>query len=184
MKKNTEKKVKGDESNGSTENEIKKIHDLSEQEGLIFKADALLPQPSIDKELEIHYLQNGKAFTIKGQRELINSFANKECDPMFPNKIGFFKVMYKLNKWDHLDPEDFIKPPIVAVWIKQYIYGRFSPDVLPTLLEMDNPLIHGYIKKYKLYQFFNEEGLVMMEGVIHDMIRDMEESLSLGESWF
>lgn len=42
--------------------------------------------------------------------------------------------MFKLNGWNDLNPNDFIKPPICAVWIKKYVYGRFDREILPTLL--------------------------------------------------
>ena len=84
--------------------------------------------------------------------------------------------MYKLNGWDHLNPKDFIKPPCVALWIKQYIYGRFEKEVLPTLLQKDNPFIEGDMRKYKLFQFFNDEGIILLEGYIQDAINVMETS--------
>ena len=93
---------------------------------------------------------------------------------MFPNNNPFFKLMYKLNRWNNLDPNDFTKPPICAIWIKQYIYDRFDREVLPTLLAKENPIISGYVKKYKLFQFLNDEGLLLLEGYINDAIEIMK----------
>jgi hypothetical protein len=159
--------------NHTTENdELKKIRDHEERQAILFNAEALLPKQSYDRELEIHQLQNGTSFTLKGIKNLINELAG-DYEPMFHNRKPFFKLMYKLCGWDNLDPTSFIKPPIVAVYIKKYIYARFGPDVLPTLLNKDNPFVSGYIKKYKLFQFLNDEGLAMLEGFIQDAIDEM-----------
>ncbi len=159
--------------NNPIDKEIKKALELQEKQALLFGADALLPQKSFDKELEKYQLRNGLKFTLKEVKDLINDLAG-EYSPMFPNDKPFFKLMYKLCGWNHLDPTDFIKPPCCGLYIKQYIYARFPKDILPTLLAKDNPLIGGYIKKYKLFQFLNEQGLLLLEGYIQDAMNVME----------
>lgn len=158
-----------------TEDQLKELLRKKEQQELQFGADALLLQRPLDKKLEIHTLTNGQQFTIKGIEDLINNAAG-EYFPMFPNTNPFFKLMFKLCGWQKLDPNQFVKPPIVATYIKKYIYGRFDRDVLPTLLAKENPLIEGYIRKYKLFQFLNEEGLILLEGYIQDANKVMEVS--------
>lgn len=155
--------------------EEKKIHDQQERQRLLFNTEALLPQRSWDKELEKHKLESGVEFTIKEVKGLISDLA-REYIPMFTNDKPFFKLMYKLSGWDHLDPNEFIKPPVVAIYIKRYIYARFNQEILPTLLAKENPLISGYIKKYKLFQFLNDKGIELLEGYIQDAIKVMETS--------
>lgn len=156
--------------------ETQRIIQQQEREALLFGADALLPQKSFDRELEKYQLRNGLEFTLKDVKDLINDLAG-EYSPMFSNKKPFFKLMYKLCGWDNLDPNEFIKPPCVALYIKQYIYARFPKEILPTLLGKENPFIgESYMRRYKLFQFLNEEGLLLLEGYIQDAIKVMETS--------
>ncbi len=159
---------------GPEEKVIKKIRDRAERQELLFETESLLPKKEeINKELEKFQLRNGRTTSIKEIKDVIRNLA-REYQPMFPNSKPFFSLIYKLNGWDSLNPNDFIKPPICAIWIKQFIYGRFDREVLPTLLAKENPLITGYIKKYKLFQFLNDEGLVYLEKYINDMIEVMK----------
>tara|TARA_R110001583_G_scaffold29405_1_gene103026 strand:- start:4122 stop:4724 length:603 start_codon:yes stop_codon:yes gene_type:complete len=163
-----------------TENkELKKLINKKEQQELLFKTEALRPQPSIDREIEKFQLRNGQLTSLQEVKGLIREVVGK-YNPMFPNSIPFFSLMYKLNSWHHLNPKDFTKPPVCALWIKQYIYGRFDKDVLPSLLKKENPIISGYIKKYKLFQFLNDEGLMFLERYINQAINVMNES----ENWY
>ncbi|MCR9228831.1 MAG: P63C domain-containing protein [Flavobacteriaceae bacterium] len=155
--------------------ELKRIRDIEERQALLFKTEALLPQTSVDKELEKFQLRNGKVSSLREVKDLIRDMA-REYKPMFPNEKPFFSLMYKLNGWDDLNPNDFIKPPCCALYIKQYIYGRFDREILPSLLAKENPLISGYVKKYKLFQFLNDQGLLLLEGYIEDAIKVMRES--------
>ena len=104
----------------------------------------------------------------------------RDYRPMFPNSSPFFKLIYKLNDWNHLNPNDFTKPPVCAKWIKQYVYGRFDRETLPSLLAKENPIISGYVKKYKLFQFLNDEGLLLLETYINDAI----EVMKISKDWY
>jgi len=42
-------------------------------------------------------------------------------------------------------------------------YGTISQELLPKLQENDNSFISGYVRKYNLVQFLNEEGLRLLE---------------------
>jgi hypothetical protein len=154
--------------------EIKRIQDERERQELLFDTEARLYQTTIDRDLEIHELRNGTQFTLKEVKDLINKLP-ADYFPMFPNSNPFFKLVFKLNKWKG-DPTEFIKPPACAIYIKKYIYGRFVPEVLPTLLTMTNPLISGHIRQYKLFQFLNDIGRQIMHGYIDDAIEIMEKS--------
>ena len=63
--------------------------------------------------------------------------------------------------------------------IRRYIYRRFPENVLPSLLNLPNPALYKYIRRYKLYQFLTDEGLVMLEGFIWDAI----EVMKVSEDW-
>jgi len=160
--------------NNLVKKEIKKIQDDQERQELLFATEALIPQTTTDRDLEIHELRNGKKFTIKEVKDLISEMPD-DYFPMFPNANPFFKLMFKLLGWDR-DPNEFIKPPCCAIYIKQYIYGRFQSEMLPTLLSKPNPFLSGHVKRYKLFQFLNEEGRRLMQGYIEDAITVMEES--------
>mgnify|MGYP003667964745 CR=1 FL=1 len=155
---------------------IKELEELKKKEeiqALLFETESLISVKDDDKELEKFQLRNGTITSIREVKDIISSMA-RDYDPMFPNKKPFFDLMFKLNGWTNLNPKSFIKPPICAVWIKQYVYGRFDREILPTLLAKENPLITGYVKKYKLFQFLNDEGLVLLEGYIQDVIDTMK----------
>lgn len=161
--------------NQSIDKGTKKLTKQEEQQQLLFKADALLPEKSFVIELEKYQLQNGLEFTLKEVNDLVISHP-RDYYPMFPNKKPFFSLMYKLCGWKHLDPKRFIKPRVVSVYIRKYIYSRFHKDLLPTLLNIENPIIIRYIKKYKLFQFLNDEGIEFMETIIQQAIDVMEVS--------
>lgn len=169
------------EKNGldSSQNQISKreaqLRNQQERLDLLFKADELLPKKSIDKELEKFQLYSGKEVSLH-EISMILSEAAQEYSPMFPNNKPFFKLMYGLLGWDHLDPNKFQKPPCVALYIKQYIYARFDRRILPTLLRKENPYVSGHIRKYKLFQFLNKEGQKMMERFIEEAMSVMRES--------
>jgi hypothetical protein len=167
------KQVKLPQQQPVPDKELKRILDKDEQSQLLFNTEALIPQRPYDVEQEIHQLQNGREFTIKQVKEIISEIA-REYSPMFPNDKPFFKLMYKLRGWDHLNPNEFIKPPVVSTYIKKYIYARFNKEILPTLLAKDNPLVSGYVKKYKLFQFLNDDGLILLEQYIQEAINVME----------
>lgn len=83
--------------------------------------------------------------------------------PKFPNSNPFFSEMYRLNKWDDLDPDEWIKPLQVPNWINEIIYGRFSKEILPSL-QILNPYLPGMcVRGYKNFQFLNENGQKLLE---------------------
>jgi hypothetical protein len=81
-------------------------------------------------------------------------------DPLFPNDVPFYTEIYRLNKWDDLNPHDFIKPACVAGWTDLLIYDRFPKEVLPAI-QVLNSQVMGFIRLYKHYQYLTKDGLVM-----------------------
>tara|TARA_R110002050_G_scaffold171113_2_gene303102 strand:+ start:8227 stop:8817 length:591 start_codon:yes stop_codon:yes gene_type:complete len=153
--------------------ELEEIKKKEEIQSLLFETESLIPVKDNDRELEKFQLRNGTITSIKEVKDIIRGMA-RDYDPMFPNKKPFFSLMFNLNGWTDLNPNSFVKPPICAVWIKQYVYGRFDREVLPSLLAKENPIIVGYVKKYKLFQFLNDEGLLLLEVYIQDVIDVMK----------
>lgn len=174
------KSIKKNQSNDApVDEELKKILERQEQQELLFAPEVLLPQRSRAEQLEKEILFNHKGLPLIDMRVIINNLP-VPCEPMFPRSKPFFKLMFKLRRWDKLDPDSFIKPPCVATDIKQYIYARFNSGVLPTLLAKENPITMGYIKKYKLYWFFDKDGLIMLEQVIQQAIDVMK----ISKDWY
>ena len=153
--------------------ELEEIKKKEEIQSLLFETESLIPVKDNDRELEKFQLRNGTITSIKEVKDIIRGMA-RDYDPMFPNKKPFFSLMFNLNGWTDLNPNSFVKPPICAVWIKQYVYGRFDREVLPSLLAKENPIIVGYVKKYKLFQFLNDEGLLLLEVYIQAVIDVMK----------
>ena len=58
-----------------------------------------------------------------------------------------------------------------------------KPQHLLSLLKKENPIIEGYIKKYKLFQFLNDNGLFLLEEYIKEAIHVMQECLDSGKNW-
>lgn len=133
----------------------------------------------LERRHQIIELMSGKLVDLTKLTDLLNA-APGTYEPMFQNAKPFFKLMYKLNGWNHLNPNDFIKPPCVSLWIKKYVYARFGSDVLPSLLGRENPILFGYVRRYKLFQYFNESGRILLEEVIDQMI----EVMKVSKDWY
>lgn len=158
--------------------EDKELARQIEKQSLLFDTDALLPKPKSDEtEFEKYYIY-GKEYSISELKAMVEP-EPRAYSPMFPNKIPFYKLMYKLLEWDKLNPNKFQKPPIVAFYTKIYIYARFDKDILPSLLIKTNPIIKGHIRKYKLFQYLNDDGLVLLEQYIKEAIKIME----ISDNW-
>ena len=154
--------------------ELQKIIERNEREQLLFNTESLIKEPDPDREIEKFELRNGSFISPKDVTDFLNEMA-ADYFPMFPNSSPFFKLVFKLNDWRG-DPNAFVKPPVCALYIKKYVYARFDGDILPYLLGKDNPLMSGYVRKYKLFQFLNNEGIGLMSSFIQDAISVMEES--------
>lgn len=170
MAKETNKRI-----NEFEKSEIQRIQEQQEQLSLFRNADALLPDRSSIIKREQFELENGFVGTVDDLMAMLHK-KPRNIDPMFPYKIPFFKLIFKLNGWHNRSYTEFIKPPIVGRIIRQFIYKRFPENILPTLLELPNPILFGYVKKYKLYQYLTDDGLRMLEKFISDAIEVMKVS--------
>ncbi|MBE2288399.1 MAG: hypothetical protein IAE95_02505 [Chitinophagaceae bacterium] len=145
-------------------------------ESLVEGADALTAKEAkakkeADEKIKF-LLLNGKETSVYELKRIVSDFKLPYA-PKFPNAIPFYKEIYRLNKWTDKDPNSFIKPPIVGVWTIELIYGRFAKEVLPALRER-NPLMFGFARKFKLFQFLYEDGQKKIEEFRDDAIRIMK----------
>jgi hypothetical protein len=105
-------------------------------------------------------LLGGETTSLGALRTLLVA-KRQPYEPRFPNAIPFFSEIYRLNGWNDLDPKQYIKPAVVAVWINELIYNRFSQQVLSTLRTL-NPK-RGGGRAYKHFQFLTLEGQAELE---------------------
>lgn len=106
-----------------------------------------------EEEIE---LRSGEKISVA----LINNFVTalrQPYDPVFPNSIPFYKEIFRLNGWDHLNPSDFIKPAIVGNWTVEILYSRLGKDVFPAISVL-NPALSNGIRIHKCFQFLTEGG--------------------------
>jgi hypothetical protein len=83
-------------------------------------------------------------------------------EPRFPYAIPFFSEIFRLHGWSHLDYKVYAKPKLVATWIKELIYDRFSPEVYKALRKL-NPKRTGGGRANKYFQYLTPEGLLELE---------------------
>ena len=148
---------------------------------MLFKANELLPARPASIKKEQADLANGFAGWSPSEIKAVLRKNPRNVEPMFPYRIPFFKLIFKLMGWHDKDYRKFIKPPFVGRIIRRFVYQRFPENVLTTLLELPNPALYSYVKRFKLYQFLSDEGLLMLEGFIWDAIRVMEVSSDWAE---
>ncbi|AHM62346.1 hypothetical protein D770_20485 [Flammeovirgaceae bacterium 311] len=149
--KETKKRV---EISKEAEQERLYLSDLLIQRTENFAEEARLRKKKREEEtIELH---SGVKISISQINELLTA-QRQPYSPKFPNSSAFFSEIYRLNAWKDLNPNDYIKPPIVAVWINEIIYGRFTKEVLRAL-QVLNPASPIGLRLYKHFQFLNEEG--------------------------
>ena len=73
----------------------------------------------------------------------------------FPNEIPFFSGLSRLSGLN-FDPKEFVKPPVVGVWLRELIYDRYAKEVLPALRAL-NPAFTTGFRRYKLSQYLTPE---------------------------
>ena len=122
-----------------------------------FAQEAL--RKKIERENEKIKFIGGAEFSLSEIRNFVIP-QPQGYDPIFHNKIPFYTEIYRLNKWDDLNPHDFIKPACVAGWTDILIYDRFPKEVLPAI-QVLNSTVMGFIRLHKHYQYLTEEGLSM-----------------------
>jgi len=124
------------------------------------------------REAETIELRSGVKISLAEINSVVTAM-RQPYEPKFPNEVPFYKEMYRLKNWTHLDPNDYIKPPIVAKWTLEIIYGRFTKDVLPAL-ETLNPAFSNGIRLHKHFQFLTQEAQEKLIEFRDDAIRVMK----------
>jgi P63C domain len=113
-----------------------------------------------EKEDEILQLIGGGSLSISQWKSFLTNHANQH-PYLFPNDVPFYTEIYRLNKWDNLNPYSFTKPPAVAHWTNILIYNRFPKELLP-VIQIINPFISGTCLRWdKNYNYLNDEGYLM-----------------------
>lgn len=152
-----------------TDEELEKKRQIEEAKQ--FLMDSILEQTekltakqaakkSKEKEDEILHLLGGGSFSISQWKSFLTNHANQH-PYLFPKDVPFYTEIYRLNKWDDLDPTAFTKPPAVALWTNLLIYGRFPKELLPAIQIM-NPFVSGTCIRWdKNYNYLNDEGYKM-----------------------
>lgn len=138
---------------------------------------------SLDKENEIIQLISGKQTTLKEVKELKNYITGLRRSHSKEFIDEWYKEINRLNSW--IKPESMLyqKPPIVAVWTNELIYGRFPKEVLPTLQQFNRCTEIG-IRPHRHFQYLTEEGLVKLRTYINESIEMMKVSNTWSEFRF
>lgn len=131
---------------------------------------------NLDRENEIIELLGGRQITIRQIKDIIAK-CEQEYVPIFPPI--FYSEIDRLNNWNRPKEKKHEKPPIVARWTKEIIYGRFPKEVLP-VLEQLNPYTGFGIRLYKHFQWLSSEGKAQLENFIADSIAVMQSS----DTWY
>jgi hypothetical protein len=129
-----------------------------------------------EKEEEIIQLLGGGTASVSQWKSLLTNHANK-YPALFPNDVAYYTEIFRLNGWDDLNPTDFIKPPVVALWTNEIIYGRFPKELLPAIQIM-NPFVSGTCLRWdKNYNYLTGEAYIMA-GTYRDQAIEMMKTCS------
>lgn len=122
-----------------------------------------------EREIE---LCSGKTISIAQIKSIITAI-RQAYDAVFPNNNPYYKEIYRLNGWSHLDPNEYIKPAIVGKWTIEMLYNRLGKDVFPALSAL-NPALPNGIRLHKCFQFLTDEGRKKLEDVRDETIKLMQ----------
>lgn len=162
--------------------EIAKADRLSLSQLLIEQTDDIAKEAlefKRKREQEKIELHSGLQISISEINSIVSA-NRRPYEAMFPNSIPFFKEMYRLNGWTDLNPNSYTKPPVVARWINEIIYGRFSKDVLPAI-QVLNPYINYATRLHKNFQYLTNEGQQLLEQYRDEAIEVMKKCSSWHE---
>lgn len=124
------------------------------------------------REDELIELRSGEKISISSIKSIITAI-RQVYEAVFPNDIPFYKHIYRLNGWTHLDPNKFVKPAIVGTWTIEMLYARLGKDIFPALSAL-NPALPSGIRLHKCFQFLTAEGRKKLEQYRDETIKLME----------
>ncbi|MCF0065102.1 P63C domain-containing protein [Dyadobacter chenwenxiniae] len=136
------------------------------------------PDLKISKETEtekdVIELLSGSKIDLKKRAEELRKFLAKSkqrYEKAFTK--DFYKQINRLNGWAISEDKTYQKPPIVARFTIEIIYRRFPKDILPALQHL-NPYVVFGLRKFKHFQWLNDEGRILLEGYIEEATTMME----------
>jgi hypothetical protein len=100
--------------------------------------------------------------------------------PLLPNDCPFYRQVYRLNGWSHLDPDEYVKPAIVGDWTIELLYNRMGKGVFPAL-DVLNPALPNGMRLHKCHQFVTPEGRKQLEQFRKEAIEVMEKCTTWNE---
>lgn len=110
--------------------------------------------------------------TMDEMKRLVAIF-KQPYSPHFNYEKGYYKEMFRLNKWPDEDHKKYRKPREVAVWTCRLIYGRFSKEVFSELQRL-NPFIGFCVRRDKFFQYLNGEGQKLLDLYIDECVEMMK----------
>ncbi len=129
-------------------------------EGLLIHQTEVSVREAVERRKRIEQeeieLRSGEKISIAQVRSIITA-SRQAYDAVFPNDVDFYKEIYRLNGWKHLDPKEYIKPPMVGTWTIEMLYNRLGKDVFPALSAL-NPAFPNGIRLHKCFQFLTDDG--------------------------
>jgi len=168
------KKLNQDVLKDEKQSELQFIFD-----NLNHKIESKFSDKSLDLESQKIQLFSGKIITeteiLKRRVYLLKNVATYE--KMFPQ--DFYDNIFRLNNWKQ-NKNKTLRPSIVGKYTNLYVYARFDKNILPQLQSI-NPYVEFGIRKFKHFQWLNENGREKLLVYIQQSIDMMKECNSWNE---
>ena len=153
---------------------LKIAEDEAQRQSLLFRTEDLIPNKGSDSSLDLLHdkiqLIKGVEISISGLNKYIAETI-AEYKPLFT--LEFYQQIFRLNGWDVELAKEYNKPPEVAQYTNEIIYGRFPKEILP-VIQWRNPYQQYMRREFKNFQMLTDEGREKVKGFIEDSIRVMK----------
>ncbi|MCF0052089.1 P63C domain-containing protein [Dyadobacter sp. LJ53] len=167
--------------NASMGKQSAETHSVSEKAQLTLHLLAG-PEKKISKEVELDKdvieLLSGSKIDLKKRADELRRFlaqAKQKYAPTFPK--DYYQEINRLKGWSKPEDKVYQKPPIVARYTNEIIYRRFPKDILPALQHLNPYIIFG-LRKFKHFQWLNEDGKQLLETYIDQAVELMKKCTS------
>lgn len=136
---------------------VKKNGTLKDEHQLIYDRCRLIDKPKLSKigliDLIDRRLDYDYSFELELLRNVMVRFIHEDFAFLmerFP--VGYYKEMFRLNKWGNFIPSEFANEKrivLISKWTKDYVFKKLSKDVISQLREIgvsrtDDP--HPYLE--------------------------------------
>ena len=165
MKDEELKKTTGDENKRSVEKKPIEISPEAKEErlllsGLLIQQTEDLAKAALKRKREIEEreieLNSGKIISIKQINHFVTAH-RRAYTAIFPNENPFFKNMFRLHpSLFGLNPNEYVKPPLVGKLLKHLTYDRFDVEILSALRVLAMP---DGIGLDKCHQYLTPKGV-------------------------